>query len=65
MVLEIISVLLLLDSMGAILISFTRLGDTTIEEWVVFKRYLPLTKGWALLYFALSLYVAYLTFGVL
>jgi hypothetical protein len=63
-VFEIISLLLVLDSVIAVLIAFTRLGDTTIEEWGVVKRYLPLTKGWALLYVTLALYIVYLTFFV-
>jgi len=62
---EIISVLILADSAIALIIAFTRVGDTTIEVWPPVKRYLPLTKGWALLYTLLALYIAYLTFFVL
>jgi hypothetical protein len=65
MILEIISVLLLIDSLSALVISFTKVGDTTIEQNTFIKRYLPLTKGWSLLYFVLTLYVAYLTFVVM
>lgn len=59
---EIISLLLLFDSVAACIVAFTRLGDTTIEQWPFMKRYLPLTKGWALVYVGLALYIAYLTF---
>jgi hypothetical protein len=65
MVYEIISILLIIDSLSAIVISFTKVGDTTIEQNSFIKRYLPLTKGWSLLYLILALYVAYLTFMVL
>jgi|GEM_PF-2002854 hypothetical protein len=62
MTLEIaISVLLLIDSAFALLIAFTTLGDNTIEQNIFIKRYLPLTKGWSVLYFSLSLYIGYLT----
>ncbi|HMA78984.1 MAG TPA: hypothetical protein VKP88_07725 [Candidatus Paceibacterota bacterium] len=62
---EIISIVIVLDSAIALVIAFTRVGDTTIEAWPPVKRYLPLTKGWALLYTLLALYIAYLTFFVL
>jgi hypothetical protein len=64
MLIEIISVLLIIDSLGAIVISFTKIGDNTIEQNAFIRRYLPLTKGWSLLYFVLALYIAYLTFGM-
>lgn len=59
---EIIAVVLLLDSLVAALVSFTKLGDTTLETWWVIKRYLPLTTGWVILYVALASYITYLTF---
>lgn len=62
---EVIAGLLLLDSALAILITFTRLGDNGIEQLSFVRRYLPLTKGWALIYFTLALYISYLTFFVL
>jgi len=62
---EIISVLILIDSALAILISYTKIGDTTIEQNPYVRRYLPLTKGWSALYGLLALYIAYLTFFVL
>lgn len=65
MLLEIISVAILLDSAIAVILSFTRLGDTTIEQWYLVRRYLPITKGWAVLYTCLALYIAYLTFFVI
>lgn len=65
MIYEIISVLLIIDSTIALLISTTKLGDTTIEQHFFIKRYLPLTTGWTLLYTALTLYIGYLTFFVL
>jgi hypothetical protein len=64
MIYEIISILLLIDSALAVLIAFTKLGDNTIEQNIVVKRYMPLTKGWSALYFSLSLYIGYLTFLV-
>jgi hypothetical protein len=64
MIHEIISILLLIDSALAVLIAFTKLGDNTIEQNIVVKRYMPLTKGWSALYFSLSLYIGYLTFLV-
>ena len=65
MLYEIISALLIVDSIIALIISFTKVGDTTIERHYLVKRYMPLTKGWSLLYFLLALYIAYLTFLVL
>ena len=65
MIYEAISILILLDSAISLIISFTKLGDNTIEQNVFIKRYLPLTKGWSLVYAALALYVGYLTFFVL
>jgi len=65
MIFEIISILLLIDSGLGFIIGFTKLGDNSIEQMSVIKRYLPLTKGWTALYFAVSLYVTYLTFVVL
>jgi len=62
MIYEIIAVLLLIDSALAVLIAFTKLGDDTIEQNILVKRYMPLTKGWSTLYFALALYIGYLTF---
>ena len=62
MIYEIISILLLIDSALAVLIAFTQLGDNTIEQNIVVKRYMPLTKGWSSLYMILSLYIGYLTF---
>ena len=61
---ELISILIALDSAIALIIAFTRIGDTTIEAWPPVKRYLPLTKGWALLYALLAAYIGYLTFVV-
>jgi hypothetical protein len=65
MMYEIIAILLLLDSAVAVLLGFTKLGDTGFEQLPVVKRYIPLTKGWTAMYFALSIYIAYLTFVVM
>ena len=65
MIFEIISVLLIIDSVIALLISFTKIGDDTIEQNALVRRFMPLTKGWSLLYFVLALYVSYLTFVVI
>jgi hypothetical protein len=65
MVFEIISILLIIDSLGGLIISFTKVGDNTIEQNLYVRRYMPLTKGWTILYFVLALYVAYLTFGAM
>ena len=65
MVFEIIAVLILSDSLIAALYSFTKLGDTTIEQHWFMRRYLPLTKVWAVVYVALAAYITYLTFFVL
>ena len=65
MIYEIIAALLLIDSGVAVLVGFTKLGDNSIEQMTFVRRYIPLTKGWTIIYFALSLYVAYLTFLVL
>jgi hypothetical protein len=65
MIYEIISVLLIIDSIIALLISFTKIGDDTIEQYALVRRFMPLTKGWSLLYFLLALYVSYLTFVVI
>ena len=65
MIFEIIAVLILFDSLIAALYSFTKLGDTTIERHWFIRRYLPLTKGWAVVYIALAVYITYLTFFVL
>ena len=62
MIYELISVLILVDSVIALLIAFTKLGDNTIEQHPFMRRYLPLTKGWTVLYVALALYIGYLTF---
>lgn len=64
MILQIFSILLLIDSALALLISFTKLGDNTIEQNAFIKRYLPLTKGWSVLYALLAGYIGYLTFLV-
>lgn len=64
MVYEIIAVLLLVDSSLAVLFGFTRLGDTTLEQFWIIRRYFPLTTGWTLVYLTLSLYIGYLTFFV-
>jgi predicted metal-binding membrane protein len=65
MIYEIISVLILIDSVFALIIGFTKIGDNTIEKTTLFKRYLPLTTGWTLVYAALALYIGYLTFFVM
>jgi hypothetical protein len=65
MIYEIISVLLIIDSIIALLISFTKIGDDTIEQNAFVRRFMPLTKGWSLLYFLLALYVCYLTFVII
>jgi hypothetical protein len=65
MIYEIIAILLVLDSLGAVLFAFTKLGDDSIEKLSFIKRYLPLTKGWASLYLVLALYITYLTFGII
>ena len=62
MIFEIISVLILLDSFIALVISYTKIGDDGIEKNPLIMRYLPLTKGWSLVYFVLALYIGYLTF---
>ncbi len=62
MIYEIISVLLLIDSALAVLFGFTKLGDDGIEQMTIVRRYIPLTKGWTLLYLCLSCYIAFLTF---
>lgn len=62
MIYEILSIALIVDSTIALLISFTKLGDSTIEQHFFIKRYLPLTAGWTILYSALSFYIGYLTF---
>lgn len=64
MIYEIIAYVLLIDSTFALLLGFTRLGDNGIEKSSLIRRYLPLTKGWVVLYFVLSVYVAYLTFSM-
>jgi len=65
MIYEIISTVLLLDSAIALLIACTKVGDRTIERHILFRRYLPLTPGWGIVYATLTLYIAYLTFFVL
>lgn len=65
MLFEIISILIIVDSFIAMLIGYTKLGDTTIEQWGIFKRYLPLNKAWSAVYFVLALYIGYLTFFVM
>ena len=62
MIYEIIAILLLADSALAMLLGFTKLGDNNIEQMKIVRRYIPLTKGWTALYFALSVYIGYLTF---
>jgi hypothetical protein len=64
-VFEIISIVIALDSVIALIIAFTRMGDNGIEQMPLIKRYMPLTKGWSLLYALLAAYIAYLTFGLL
>lgn len=61
---EIVSVLIIIDSAIAFILAFTRVGDGSIEQWAIVRRYMPLTKGWAFLYVLLALYIAYLTFMV-
>ena len=56
---------MLIDSAMAVLVAFTPLGDNTIERVRFVERYLPLTKGWTTLYFAIAMYVGYLTFVVM
>jgi len=53
------------DSVIALIIAFTKLGDDTIEANYFMRRYLPLTRGWAVVYALLSTYIAYLTFMVI
>ncbi len=65
MIYEVISILILIDSIIALVIGFTKIGDTTIEQNAFIKRYLPLTTGWSLIYALLAIYIAYLTFFVL
>jgi len=65
MIYEIIAILLVVDSALAVLIGFTKLGDDNIEQMRFVRRYVPLTKGWTAIYFALSGYIAYLTFVIL
>ena len=64
MVFEIISGLIIVDSVIALIISFTKVGDETIEKHPLVRRYMPLTTGGSVLYFLLALYIAYLTFFV-
>ena len=62
MIYEIISVLLILDAVLAFIFGYTKLGDNSVEQHKLIKRYLPLTKGWTLVYLALALYIGHLTF---
>ncbi len=62
MIYNIIAVIFLIDALVGALISFTKLGDDTIEKNPFIKRYLPLTKGWSLLYLLLAGYIGFLTF---
>jgi hypothetical protein len=65
MLFEIIATLVLIDACLALVISFTRVGDTTIEQNWFIKRYLPITRGWAVLYAIAALYIGYLTFFII
>ena len=65
MIFEIISVAVLLDSFAGLVISFTKLGDNSVEQNAFIQRYMPMTKGWTVFYAILALYIAYLTFVVM
>lgn len=60
-ILQIIFWLLLLDSLIAVAISW--FGNREYyNKFKFFKRYLPLTKGWTLLYLILALFIGYIIY---
>jgi hypothetical protein len=44
MVFEVISILLLIDSLGGLIVSFTKIGDNSIEQNVYVRRYMPMKR---------------------
>lgn len=60
---EIVFYVLLIDSIGANLVSWVGLGDEWYKQNLrIFSRYFPATKGWTSYYFLLVLWIGYLTF---
>lgn len=59
---QIIFYLLLVDSIGANIVSFFGTNWYT-KKFNVFAKYFPAKKSWALLYLALVLWIGYLTFN--
>lgn len=60
--LEIIFWLLLIDSVGANIVSFSPKLKKKFNSYKLFKRYLPITRGWTIWYLILVLFIAYLIF---
>lgn len=55
--------LMLIDSIGANLMSFGGGRAWYQRNFRIISRYLPITKGWTIAYLALVLYIGYLTFN--
>lgn len=58
---EIVFYLLLVDSIGANLLSWGGVGEKWYKNLRLFSRYFPATKGWTIYYLLLVLWIGYLT----
>lgn len=59
---QIIFYLLLIDSIGANLLTWGGVGDKWYKNLRLVSRYFPATKGWTTYYLILVLWIGYLTF---
>jgi len=59
--LQIVFWVLLLDSLGANVVAWTKL-KSVFNKFKLFKRYFPITRGWALSYLTLVLLIGYLVY---
>lgn len=61
-ILDIISYMLLFDSLGAVWIAFIG-RKWFVHNFHAISRFFPPAKGWALLYFVLALFIVWLRNG--
>lgn len=60
---QVIFYVLLIDSMGAVLLSWGGVGKKWYNKnFSLFSRYFPMSKGWSAYYLLLVIWIGYLTF---
>jgi len=59
---EIIFWLLIIDSLVAVIIAWTKL-EVDFNKYPFIRRYFPITKGWSAWYFILVIFIGYLVYN--